>query len=120
MYSSNQDKRNNIQQLSEQIRNANAEAEMAQNGEIDKEPSSQSQSVTIPSNTQTAPTTASSKSKKGMTVPRTITIRTQTAGKEKVLTQPGEEPTKTMTCSPQIGLTLGAAHGEQTSQDKMQ
>ncbi|POW20257.1 hypothetical protein PSHT_03714, partial [Puccinia striiformis] len=104
MFSSNQDERNDIQQLSEQIRNTNAEAEIDRNGEIDKEPSSQSQPVTIPSGTQTTPTVATAKGRKGKTVPRTITTRTQTAGKEKVATQLEGEATEATSCSPEIAL----------------
>ncbi|KNF05814.1 hypothetical protein PSTG_01211 [Puccinia striiformis f. sp. tritici PST-78] len=110
MFSSNQDERNDIQQLSEQIRNTNAEAEIDRNGEIDEEPSSQSQPVTIPSGTQTTPTVATAKGRKGKTVPRTITTRTQTAGKEKVATQLEGEATEATSCSPEIALPLGAAH----------
>ncbi|KAI9603014.1 hypothetical protein H4Q26_002324 [Puccinia striiformis f. sp. tritici PST-130] len=110
MFSSNQDERNDIQQLSEQIRNTNAEAEIDRNGEIDEEPLSQSQPVTIPSGTQTTPTVATAKGRKGKTVPRTITTRTQTAGKEKVATQLEGEATEATSCSPEIALPLGAAH----------
>ncbi|KAH9452444.1 hypothetical protein Pst134EB_016395 [Puccinia striiformis f. sp. tritici] len=110
MFSSNQDEERDIQQLSEQIRNTNAEAEIDRNGEIDEEPLSQSQPVTIPSGTQTTPTVATAKGRKGKTVREPSQPGPKQPGKKKLATQLEGEATEATSCSPEIALPLGAAH----------